>query len=280
MKKTLIIGAVLLLGIAGAAVGSEIGDLPWNESSIETLRSFDKTAVVRYSNHLAGTEGTPGAMTADELREFEWVDLAGNGKYELASTASFGPCCVFLAIYSQDATGNVSIQSFDGAHKLSETVRDLNGDGKKELVIWTELATPGSWSPTAETPRWPAVYRSEGSKYVEASRDFPNFYDAEVLPQIEKSLGELSRKAAEGRGYRGGLARVALEKNKILRVLGRDPTAGLHQAYQWMNSDDPQDLQCAIATLADIGGHEKEVREIQQALPAAIAREIESRKGG
>jgi hypothetical protein len=46
-----------------------------------------------------------------------------------------------------------------------------------------------------------------------------------------------------------------------------------------MNSDDPQVLQCALATFSDIGGHQEEVRTIRKALPGVIARAIEARKG-
>lgn len=46
-----------------------------------------------------------------------------------------------------------------------------------------------------------------------------------------------------------------------------------------MNSDNPQMLQCALATFSDIGGHEKEVQTLQKEIPGAIARSIEARKG-
>lgn len=206
--------------------------------------------------------------------EFGWYDLAGDGKYELLLRDSSGPCCVFLTIYWQDDPGKVRFESVGEAAELSKTVKDLNGDGKKELIIWRELAEPGSWSPMADTPRWPAVYRLQGGKYVEDSRDFGNYYDTEILPQLDGRSAELSKKAAEDRGYRDGLAQAALEENKILRVLGRDPMAGLQQAYEWMNSDDPQYLQCAIATFADIGGHDEELSTAKQPLKPAIQHEL------
>jgi hypothetical protein len=165
----------------------------------------------------------------------------------------------------------VRSQSFEQAGDLNKTIRDLNGDRQKELIIWKDLAEEGTWLPAVNTPRWPAIYRLENGNYVEASRDFPSFYDNEVLPQLEKEI----RKAPN----QGASAVPALARNKILRVLGRDPTAGLQQAYQWSNSDDPQELQCAIATFADIGGHKEELRAAKQALKPAIQREIESRKG-
>jgi len=46
-----------------------------------------------------------------------------------------------------------------------------------------------------------------------------------------------------------------------------------------MNSADPQLMQCAIATFSDIGGHEKQVSELRQALPAAIKHEMATRGG-
>jgi hypothetical protein len=272
MKKTLITSLIALGALLGAAVGSQIGTLAWDHSNIQTLRSFDKAAVVTFLTQWGGREGHPGALTPQEVWEFEWVDLVGDGQYELVVTSSSGPCCVFLGIYRKDAAGTVSVQILEGARKLSDTIRHLNGDGKAELIVWTTLAAPGTWLPMAETPRWPAVYRLQNGKYVEASRDFPSFYDNDVLPKLDNEIRKAPNQDAS--------AIPALARNKILRVLGRDPVAGLNQAYQWMNSDDPQVLQCAIATFADIGGHEKEVRELQQALPAAEKREMESRGGG
>jgi len=70
-----------------------------------------------------------------------------------------------------------------------------------------------------------------------------------------------------------------MERDKILRTLGRDPTAGLQQAYQWMNSDDPRLLQAAGATFQDIGGHEQEKHAASEAWMRALDREKAARKG-
>ncbi len=181
-------------------------------------------------------------------------------------------------------------------------LQDLNGDGVEELIIAIDIGE-GAWTPTTAGPLWPAIYRPQGGKfvesvcglpgvrpgphsvelstrYVEASRNFPNYYDTEVLPNLDRTIGMLQQKAAEGDGNPSALARMTVEKDKILRVLGRQPNAGIKEAYQWMNSDDPQVLQCALATFYDIGGHEKEVHEIKQVLPGVIARDVERRKGG
>jgi hypothetical protein len=277
MKKSLIVSALMFLALAEAALGSQIGDLPWNRQNIERLRSFDKAAVVSFVNEWSGNTIDP--ITTDEIREYEWADLTGDGKYDLVLTDSSGPCCIFLAIYTREDSGKVTVQTIEGARKLSKTVRDLDGDDKDELIIWTELL-PLGWAPMAATPRWPAVYRLENGKYVEASRDFPNFYDQEILPQLDKEIIAAQQRVDEGRGYAATVAFAELEKDKIMRVLGRDPTAGLQQAYQWLDSGDSQQLQCAIATFQDIGGHEKELAIAKQALQPAIQREQAARNGG
>ncbi len=117
------------------------------------------------------------------------------------------------------------------------------------------------------------------TRYVEASRDFPNYYDTEVLPGLNRTISTLQQKAAEGDVNPGWLAGATAEKDKILRVLGRNPIAGLNQAYKWMNSDNPQVLQCAIATFYDIGGHQKELRTARKRLPDVLVRAVKRSKG-
>jgi hypothetical protein len=270
MKKTLLTNLIVLCALVGTAMGSQIGSLIWNKDNLRTLRSLDKAAVVKFLNERTGKLGS--VVTPQEVWEYEWVDLAGDGKYELVVTGSSGPCCVGLTIINRDTAGKLSAQNFEGAGQLSQTIRDLNGDGKKELVLWPEIAEPGTWAPSIADPRWPAVYRLEKGKYVEASRDFPNFYDTEILPKLKADISN-----ARNNDVR---AILTLERDKILRVLGRNPVAGLNQAYQWMNSDDSQLLQCAVATFRDIGGHDKEMREAQQKIGPAFKHEIEARKGG
>src|ERR1039457_3621542 len=127
-------------------------------------------------------------------------------------------------------------------------VRDLNGDGSAELIVYQAIGREGVWAPLMAMPAWPSVYRLQGGKYIESSQDFQSFYDNEVLPQLDKVIAENEVRATGDRAYRDAAARDTLEKDKILRVLGRNPNAGLEEAYQWMKSDDPDLLQCAIAT--------------------------------
>jgi hypothetical protein len=49
-----------------------------------------------------------------------------------------------------------------------------------------------------------------------------------------------------------------MARDKILRVFGRDPIAGLAQAREWMASSDPVLVDDAKAVFEDIGGHEED----------------------
>jgi hypothetical protein len=161
---------------------------------------------------------------------------------------------------------------------LKEMIKDLNGDGKDELIIAKQLASGGLWQPLMAMPTWPAIYRLENGKYVDASRDFPSYYDNEVLPQLSQEISKAQAKIPREPFQEETVAVAEMTKAKILRVLNRDPVAGLNQAYEWMKSDDPQLRQCAIATFTDLGGHEKEERELQRALRGGRARNTNSQR--
>jgi hypothetical protein len=69
-------------------------------------------------------------------------------------------------------------------------------------------------------------------------------------------------------------------KDKLLRVLGRDPKAGLQNADVWMDSDNPEFLLYAIATFGAIGGHDSDIRTARTAQSRAVARDRAGRQGG
>jgi hypothetical protein len=169
---------------------------------------------------------------------------------------------------------------FPGADaKLSETFKDLNGDGKLELLLYTSLDVG------EDEAYWRQILRLQNGTWVDASRDFPKFYDTEVLPQLEKDISEAREEvakyqndpkpvpgpdfAAEERAWRRPqrhLAALLMRKDKILRVLGRDPNAGLAEAREWVKSDDPELVRDGVYTLEDIGGHEQELNAAKSTL--------------
>jgi len=295
MAKKSTAGVAMALGFVSLALAAEIADIAWNESNIERLRAFDKAAVARLVADVTGNISGhwPPEVKPRDVGEFTWADLAGDGHYELVTTLDVNGRAFFnaLMIYSRDSSGKVNSREIRGwlIGDLNGVVRDLDGDGKQELVIPTELSSRG-WSPTAATPTWSAVYRLKDGKYVEASRDFPDFYDKEVLPKLQDQIAEREKQAAlqvgeresgeaflEQHAWGGAYKQLAAEQSaavynyeglavrqmtraKILRTLGRDPRAGEQEAREWMKSSDPQLRQCAAAVFRDMGGHEAELR--------------------
>jgi hypothetical protein len=252
MKTIIAIAIGATLAFAGAASGADIGSLAWNQSNIATLRSLDKADLLAFFNEQRRKVGIPNPLTAAEIGEFEWADLAGNGHYQLVLTLS-GPCAHSVAIENRDASGNVSTtQTITGFADLKTAVRDLKGDSKDELILQKPLLEHDC----GDVVTWPVVYRLENGKYVEASRDFPDFYDNQVLPKLDAEISQYEAKGEQGNSR--GLSGLIIERDKVLRMLGRNPTAGLQQAYQWMSTDDPYLLLDAAETFKDIGGHQRE----------------------
>ena len=155
------------------------------------------------------------------------------------------------------------VQTIEGWANLKTGISDLNGDGRDELIIQRPLVEYSC----AAIATWTAVYRLQNGKYVEASHDFPRFYDEQVLPGLEERIADYQSRL--GQDCRHQIAAASLERDKILRVLGRNPAAGLNQAHQWMNTDDPSLLLDAEVTLKEIGGHQEEARVAELAYTRA-----------
>ena len=109
---------------------------------------------------------------------------------------------------------------------------------------------------------WPAVYRQKDGQYVEASSEFPTFYESQVLPKLEKKIAEVRENTGKGLATQHDLAVAIMTRDKVLRVIGRDPSAGESDAREWMASEDPE-LRCdAAAVLGDIGAHQAELHTL------------------
>ncbi len=118
------------------------------------------------------------------------------------------------------------------------------------------------------SPVWPQIYRLQGEKYVPASKDFPEYYQTKVLPQLDKRLAGMPPSAYE--------ETLVMQRDKILRVLGIDPTAGLAEARQWAQSDDPNKIYNAWCVFHDIPGHQAEANAAWKAWGEALHRRLES----
>lgn len=288
MKKTFIILLITMLAFASAASSAEIDTLAWNESNIKTLRALGKHAVFRFFIRQADSVNEMEWNESNLLLNYDWYP-AGDGKYELAIGSASGPDIGYLTIYWQDEPRKIRSQEFSGSGNAGADwykgprSADFNRDGKTELVM---LESFGRLSPkrTKFIPEgeWPQVYRLRDGQYVEASRDFPSFYEKQVLPQLDQAIARTRKDVAAPRptavpGDLQGeydraeryLAALIMARDKILRVIGRDPSAGLAQAREWIASSDPVLVDDAKAVFEDIGGHEKDVSAAKLALERA-----------
>ena len=241
------------IAIQGTAFAGQIDQLAWNQSNIATLRDLDEAAVEKFVNEMS--EGD----VHKTVGECSWADLAGDGRYDLITTLDLSGRSFFdyLAVYERADSRRISVQWFPeetAIGKLSGVIRDLNDDGRKELIVPT-LFPAGAYGAGSLSAAWPAVYKLKSGTYVEASNEFGSFYDADVLPGLLKDIAEARAKAGTSPSYAPKLISHTLAQDKILRVLGRDPTAGLHEAREWAASDNPNLASAGAAVLREINGN-------------------------
>jgi hypothetical protein len=281
MKGTTMVTLALALWSSNAAFGAQmgIGDIALERCSVAQRSRSDKPEVAAFLNKIHGLEDSPDALKPNEIQEFEWVDLVDDGACELVMTLSFGPNCAALEIdwqdHSQVLPGGANLETRDvsmgGKEKIfKSSIRDLNGDGKKEIIMYSYLDPAGDRAGGGVTPVWPQVYRLEGEKYVPASKNFPEFYEDEVLPKLDREIGATP--------YPGDTVVAALEmqRDKIQRVLGLDPQAGLGEARQWATSGNPEMIEDARDVFLNIQGHEAEARAAEEAEKQALQRQREA----
>ena len=277
----------LVGAFACVAYAIDIEDTPWTESNVVALRALDRKAIEEFVNRVGDDD-----LQHTNVGEFVWSDIAGDGRYALVVTADTTGRSFFdmVYVYRRNDQGKLEVQSIPGlgVHDLRKAIRELNGDKRRELVIPSGLDTQGPGGASSPTVVWPRVYKLLDGKYVEASRDFPQFYDGEVLPELDAAIDEARRNVAaqpepatdrmslrqeaEACFPRRRLASLEMAKDKILRVLGRDPTAGLSAARAWVASADPCLVGDAVVVLRDVGGHSDELRAAEDAQNAIIHR--------
>jgi len=284
MKGAITGAAMLVLAVivpvkAGAtASAGEIAHMHWDEANISTLRSLDRDSIQKFVNSpeaygITPDEGPLSDILPTDVIQFAWADFAGNGKYALVVVE--GDAGAVISIFQQSAVGKmdeqrIELEGYGHEGQLKDAIRELNGDGKKELLVNSGF---GAGPSMAETPltQWPMVYRLENGKLVEASREFPSFYDKQVLPPLEAKIAALEKTLDSEAGAKAAgeavikeyspsqpdidshtspeqekavrdSEQLALQQSlriHILHVLGRKPTAKEEkEALEWLDSPD------------------------------------------
>jgi hypothetical protein len=300
---------IVLVRAAATASSAEIGDMAWDESNIATLRSANVADIEKFVNQVLCDDIKDCAPV--KVREFAWADIEGDGKYALIDVWNTGGRAEGVGIYQRNSSAKVqendgeltpaipgyTTQSIDvdgyANEDLTNAIRDLNGDGKKELIVSSGFGLGRSM---AETPlaQWPEVYRWQDGHYIEASREFPGFYDKEVLSPLEEKISTLQKKLdTEAEAKASGeavmkeyhwyepdiehhtspeqahavrdsehLAVLQSLRNHILLALGRWLTAEEEkEPREWLKSSNETLVWYAEDAFEDMGGHESEVRE-------------------
>ncbi|MGD0073660.1 MAG: hypothetical protein ABSD31_04905 [Candidatus Binataceae bacterium] len=131
MRKMLIACAVTILVCAGAARGGEtcsyegsdevlgtktaIANRPWNSDNIAALRSLDQATIKKFYEDFWEEQG---GGVEEEWGGSSWVDLAGDGKFELL-VSRYNKAITDLTIFWQEAPGKLRVDYYIGAGSRS-----------------------------------------------------------------------------------------------------------------------------------------------------------------
>jgi hypothetical protein len=196
------LAAIVLVSSAAITFAANIADLSWDQSNLSKLHSFDKDDIFDFlvqTKDAVNDEAIELYLGDDSrcVEGFTWANLAVDRRYDLVVV--FEPEGTSLtniaAIYRRGPSGKIGVETIDGdgialnGNRGLETpklIQDLDGDGKYELVV------PQEWGSTRATSAVISlkVYRLSNGSYIEASRDFPKFYDTQVLPGLEDEINQ------------------------------------------------------------------------------------------
>ncbi len=220
-----------------------------------TIEDLEWGEVYDLRNRLPAALGTVGA--------FKWADVDVDGVYELLVTRDNSGREFYnnLYIVKQIAGGyrrqHIEINNakeFGESLDARMAVFDLDQDGMLELILPIEI---GSYRGAAPTPNWTSIYKWKRGGFIESDDRFKDFYSEILLPNVDKKIEELSRGKSEAeQDLDERLMSIWVIKDKIIRLLGIDPQAGLQRATKWANSPNPNVRENAVITLSDIPGVE------------------------
>ena len=221
-------------------MGSVVAARDWrvNTSSAVGVSSLSRgdidDFVMKYLGFTAAEASVCSAMFAD---------LAGDGSYQLiASIDQSGRMfCNQVVVFRKTHTGfkSAMLETW-WLDDVSKYVEDLRGNGRKELLVPQSLTFYAGAKCMAA---WTRVFRIIDGSLSDVSSEFPNFYSSR--------LNELRHNLRKNSEYSVCLE---IEADKIKRVMGTVPDAGLAKALAWMKSGDANLRLKAVCVLSDIGG--------------------------
>lgn len=290
MKKAFIAGLALLV-MASVASAAEIGGIAWTQSNLTILRAFTKVDVAKFiDSGLVKTVGSANGgdkTMATDIQEFTWADLAGDHNYELVIVLKSYTknAANAMGIYHRESSGkigewwfqgmNIQLEGWPPPSYIPKAIQDLSGNGRKEIIIPSELGKAVGAHPRST---WPKVYQQKNWRFADASRDFASFYDKQILPEYDREIAQ-ARKNAAGATQdtslkaQDRLAALIMARDKVLRVIGRDPKAGEQQAREWIHGPNPRPLD-AIIVFRDMGDHEEDLKAAMEEMRSESEAEL------
>ena len=195
-----------------------------------------------------------GGVVASDVSDFEFIDMLGDGRVELVAAVDYSGREFFddvLVVSRNEEADKYDVQDLDAwnLESLHGIIRDLNGDGRRELVVPVLLTPYLGARPIAV---WYRVYGHDRTGYVDADKEFTAFYKNERIPRLQQKIADLQTAAAP----QLQIDTVQIELDKANRTTNENPKAGFEAARTWAHDSDPIRRVFAVSVLSDIGGPE------------------------
>lgn len=239
---------LLLLGTAfPQSTLKDPGSFDWSRGANGvTSRQWTKPEISRFLQRLTGE------IISCEVSDFRFVDMHGNDRVELVAALDHSGRGFFndVVIVSKDGeTGEYRSQHLEAwdVRTLQGIIRDLKGDGNRELVI-PVLLTP--YLGTRPYARWYTVYAHDSSGYVEDGKGFVTFYKGELIPRLQTQITDLQNAQAP----QIEIDAIQLELDKASRLVSGNSNTGIDLAISWSEDSNPLRRVFAISAFSDIGG--------------------------
>jgi hypothetical protein len=130
-------------------------------------------------------------------------DLTGEGTPDLwLSTFSGGAHCCSTDYFFTREGGLRNLLIFDGRNGGINAIKDLNGDGRPEILAGSDVLAYFADLPYAASPWMPMVIGWEGERYVDQTRrypDRPRKQGLEYRGDLQKALGQKGELAEQSR---------------------------------------------------------------------------------
>jgi hypothetical protein len=182
----------------------------WTSASALNALFKDKASVKRFLNEIANGGDTSAPEFIAELYDHRFVDLNGDGWFELVALVGGQRLSTALEVVFQTPGGAPPADRLATTHDgfvmrelpgfdvgdLNAVLRDLDHDGTYKIVMPQLLGGfEGAARPQATIPE---VFSWNGGDYAKVSARYPEFYRDEVLPRIERQLQMLEALPAAG----------------------------------------------------------------------------------